>query len=438
VKKMMRRSEIRNELDCFEPGNIFEKIYGPEAIGEQIERYRKLVEFHDTHFQQKEIHLFSTPGRTEIGGNHTDHSGGLVLAAGVNLDAIAVASRSSDRVITLFSEGYSEPFIVDTRDLKQKPEEEGNTKALIRGICSRFEERGYRIGGFNACMTSSVSIGSGLSSSASIEVLIGTIINTLYNDGRVGLLDLSKIGQYAENVFFCKPCGLMDQIACAYGGIVFIDFEELDRPKVKKLDVDFSRSECQLVVVETGSDHADLTAEYASIPREMRAAAKALPAGLRCRDVTLETLVRHIGHLRPHVSDRALLRLYHFVTENARVKQEVSALEREDFKTFFRCVAESGNSSMRWLQNSFSMKVPENQGITLALAVTEYFLRGISTGACRVHGGGFAGTIQAFLPQESVKEYSELMESAFGKGSVTPLDVRPLGTVSLNSLVSEK
>jgi galactokinase len=435
---MMRRGEIRNILDCVETGNLFEKIYGPEAVGEQIERYRTLVEIHDTHFQQKEIHFFSTPGRTEIGGNHTDHSGGLVLAAGVNLDSIAVASRSQDGVITLFSEGYPEPFIVDTGDLERKPEEEGNTKALIRGICSRLEEKGYRIGGFNACMTSSVSIGSGLSSSASIEVLLGTIINTLYNNGRVGLLDLAKIGQYAENVFFCKPCGLMDQITCAYGGVVFIDFEQLDRPEVRKLDVDFSRSGCRLVVVDTGSDHADLTDEYASIPREMRTAAHALAEGLRCRDVTLEELIRNIGRSRRRVSDRALLRLFHFVTENERVKQEVSALEREDFTAFFRCVAESGNSSIRWLQNSFSMKMPENQGITLALALTEDFLRGNSAGACRVHGGGFAGTIQAFLPQESIKEYSGLMEGVFGAGCVTLLDIRPLGTVCLNELVFEK
>jgi galactokinase len=219
---------------------------------------------------------------------------------------------------------------------------------------------------------------------------------------------------------------------------VFIDFKNLDRPKVKKLEVDFSRSGCRLMVVETGSDHADLTDEYASVPREMSAAAEALPEAPRCRDVTLENLVRNIGRIRPRVSDRALLRLYHFITENERVKQEVSALERGDFETFFRCVAESGNSSMRWLQNSFSTKAPQNQGVTLALALTEHFLKERSTGACRVHGGGFAGTIQAFLPQGSVEEYTSLMERAFGRGCVTPLNVRTLGTVSLNSLVPEK
>ncbi len=435
---MRGRGEIRNILESAEAKNLFEKVYSSRAVVEQLSRYKTLVGFHDSHFQQREIHLFSTPGRTEIGGNHTDHSGGCVLAAGVNLDSIAVASVSSDGVITLYSEGYSQPFVVDTRDLEKRPDEEGSTSALVRGICSRFKEKGYHIGGFNSCMSSSVSIGSGLSSSASIEVLLGTIINTLFNEGRVDLLELSKIGQYAENVYFRKPCGLMDQIACAYGGVVFIDFRNLERPKVKKVEVDFSRSGCRLMVVETGSDHADLTDEYASVPREMSAAAEALPEALRCRDVTLEILVRNIRNLRSSVSDRALLRLYHFITENERVKQEVSALERKDFEAFFQCVAESGNSSMRWLQNSFSTRTPQNQGVTLALALTKHFLKGRSTGACRVHGGGFAGTIQAFVPRGSVREYTLLMESAFGNGCATPLNVRPHGTISINSLLPEK
>ena len=414
--------------------NLFSVLYGRETdlIEFNIKRYETVVRLFVEKFGDGDIQLFSTPGRTEIGGNHTDHNHGRVLAASVNLDSIAAVSKTNNNFITIYSDGFEHPFIVDLTGFDPIKEEEGTTASLIRGIAARVKQLNYNNGGFNAYISSNVLIGSGLSSSASIEVLIGTILNYLYNDGRIPASEIAIIGQFAENIYFGKPCGLMDQTACAVGGIVTIDFNNPKNPIVKKVDFDFNQQNYSLVVIDTGGNHADLTDDYASIPQEMKSVATLL-GGEVGRDIILDNLLDNLHVIRPDVGDRAVLRMIHFLNENERVIEQVVSLENNDFKTFLKLVNESGNSSNKWLQNSFTIKNPREQGINIALAVTENYLAKIGEGACRVHGGGFAGTIQVFLPNKSVEDYFSLMENIFGKGSVQVLNIRSLGTIHVNS-----
>lgn len=433
---MITLEQLKEKLNSDKGRQLLAKLYGqaPEIVEKQIDRYVQVVERYYQLFPQeahKGFYLFSAPGRTEIGGNHTDHNAGRVLAAGISLDAIAVASPSKEDAIRVYSEGYTDPFVVELNSLVPRKEEEGTTSALIRGIASRMRELGYRVGGFNAYIASQVLGGSGLSSSACIEVLLGNIINHLYNDGKIDEILLAKIGQYAENVYFNKPCGLMDQIACAVGGFVTIDFKDFDNPLVRKIDFDFAAQNYSLLVINTGGSHADLTDDYASVPREMKAVASALGKKV-CRELTMEEVIQNIPRLRKQVGDRAILRAMHFLAEDQRVVRQVEALERGDFGDFLRLVNESGNSSWKWLQNCYTTQNPHEQGITLALSVTENFLKGSGKGACRVHGGGFAGTVLVFMPNELLDEYVKLMEDIFGKGSVTVLSIRPYGTLCID------
>lgn len=298
-------------------------------------------------------------------------------------------------------------------------------------MAARFKELGYNIGGFNSYISSDVLGGSGLSSSASIEVLLGTIINYLFNDGQIDVKLLAKIGQYAENVYFGKPSGLMDQMACAVGGFVTIDFKDSENPIVRKVDFDFESQDYSLLVVDTGGNHADLTEDYASIPTEMKAIAKAL-GGQVCRDITMDEVIENMPRLRKEVNDRAVLRAMHFLNEDHRVTQQVKALEEGNFKEFLCLINDSGNSSWKWLQNCFTTHNPLEQGITLALALTEDFIHKNGEGACRVHGGGFAGTIQVFLPKEKVEAYVNEIEPIFGEGSVSVLNIRPYGAIKVD------
>jgi len=429
---MLTAQEISKKLEAQSVRKLFGELYGNEesVIDYQIERYRRLVSKYAEIFQDNagEIQIFSTPGRTEVGGNHTDHNHGHVLAAGVNLDSIAVACKTENMMVTVHSKGYPEPFIVDLNDLEVKEEEKETTFALIRGIAARLNQLGYEIGGFNAYISSDVLPGSGLSSSASIEVLLGTIFNHLYNKGEIDVQLLAKVGKYAENIYFGKPSGLMDQMACAVGGFVAIDFKDPDKPIVKKVNFDFTAQGYSLLVVNTGGNHADLTEDYASVPTEMKSIAEAL--GVRvCRELSMEQIITNIPMLREKVNDRAILRAMHFIAEDQRVIEQVKALEENQFERFLNLIRDSGNSSWKWLQNCFTTHNPGEQGITLALAVTEDFLNKKGKGACRVHGGGFAGTIQVFMPLEYVDEYVGLMESIFGDKSVTPLSIRPYGAI---------
>jgi len=417
---------------------LFGILYGKDedTVKSQVRRYRHLLDNYRQHFPEDsgDVHLFSTPGRTEVGGNHTDHNAGRVLAAAVNCDTIAAACKTNDGRIVIYSEGYPDVFDVDLSSLDPVTGERETTASLIRGTAARFRELGYSIGGFHAYVTSTVARGSGLSSSASIEVLIGTILNALYNDNRIHPAILAQTGQYAENVYFGKPSGLMDQMACAIGGFITIDFKDSNKPEYRKLDFDLSAYGYSLLVVDTGGNHADLTHDYAEIPGEMKMIACALGKKV-LRELTIEDVLDNIPLLREKAGDRAILRAMHFFMDNQRVVEQAKALEENRFADFLRLVRESGSSSWRLLQNCCTIQNPREQGVTLALALTENFISRLGEGACRVHGGGFAGTIQVYLPDTSVDEYCHLMEGVFGKKSVTVLKIRPYGTLYLNDMI---
>jgi galactokinase len=420
-------------MDIQKNRSIFKKLYGYDdyVLKSQQKRYDKLSNDFTTHFGIQTPQLFSTPGRTEIGGNHTDHNHGRVLAASVNVDSIAAAAKNNSDKITLFSEGYAEPFEVKLDDLSAQESEQGTTAALVRGIATRVQQLQYKIGGFEAYVTSDVLPGSGLSSSASIEVLLGTIFNALFNEGKIPPETIAMIGQFAENVYFGKPCGLMDQMTCAVGGIVSIDFKNPQMPLVKKVDFDFSVRDYRLLVVNTGGSHADLTDDYAAVPAEMKAVAKFFGNEV-CREINYGEFISRIKEMRPKVGDRAILRALHFIQDNERVLQQVEALEADKFELFLELVKASGNSSFKWLQNSYSTKDVSEQGVSLALALTEKYISEIQAGACRVHGGGFAGTIQVFLPTFAVPKYIDQMEAVFGENSVLVLTIRQAGTMVIS------
>ena len=424
-------------LDFKKLRSIFSEIYCSKddiILSKKIELFEELVEKFKKIFQKNDLHFFSTPGRTEIGGNHTDHNHGRVLAGSVNLDSIAVAAKTGSNTVTVHSEGYAEPFIVNLDQLEKIADEKETTSALIRGIVARFNQLGFQIGGFNAFITSDVLPGSGLSSSASIEVLIGTIFNYLFNNGKISPQQIAIIGQFAENEYFGKPCGLMDQTTCAVGGIVTIDFKHPKEPVVKKVNFDFASQNYSLLVVDTEGNHANLTDEYASIPREMKSVAIEFNVEV-CREIQYGEFIKKIKILRPKVGDRAILRAFHFLGDNDRVAKQVEALELGDFQKFLSLVNASGNSSFKWLQNIYTTKNVHEQGVSLALAITEKYISDIGEGACRVHGGGFAGTIQVFLPNAAVSEYIELIESVFGEGKAVVLSIRPYGTIYLNQFM---
>jgi galactokinase len=364
---------------------------------------------------------FTAPGRTELGGNHTDHNNGKVLAAAVQLEAAAVAEPCEGR-IEVRSGGWDQTFLVELDDLAPRAEEYGKTEALLRGVAAHFQKRGHRWGGFRACIESSVLQGSGLSSSAAFEVLAGAILSSFYNDGSVSPAELAMIGQAAENGHFGKPCGLMDQMASALGGVVAIDFHHPAAPEVKKLQVDFAAEGWSLCIVNTKGSHADLTPEYAAIKNEMNQVAGHFGRTV-LRDVNERSFYDELPSLASRLSHRALLRAIHFFEENHRVEAMVAALEEDRINTYLDLVNASGRSSSQYLQNAFPPGVPAEQPIPLALALTERFLGG--EGACRVHGGGFAGTIQAYVPLNRRREYIKFMETVFGPGSVIELTVRP-------------
>jgi galactokinase len=394
----------------------------------QKKRYDRLNEKFKQTFGDTEVSFISVPGRTEIAGNHTDHNHGRVLAASIDLDSVAAVSKNNDNKVVLFSEGFPEPFSVSLDDLKPHADEAGKTSALIRGIAAQIKKEGYAIGGFNAVLQSNVLVGSGLSSSASIEVLIGGIFSCLYNDGKISSERLAIIGQYAENNYFGKPCGLMDQLACATGGIVAIDFKDPQKPEIEKVSFNFFAQDYNVVVVNTGGNHADLTEDYASIPEEMKKIAGAFGASV-CREINYDMLLNNIIELRGKFGDRAVLRAMHFLEENERVSKQVNALKENNFGKFLELVKESGNSSFRWLQNCYTIKNVSEQGVSLALALTENYLGTIGQGVCRVHGGGFAGTVQVFIPNKHLAGYVEFIEKIFGKGSAIALKIREQGVV---------
>ncbi len=409
------------------------RLYSPRkaALAAQQERISRLLDCFCTTFpgRARAAH-FSSPGRTEVGGNHTDHNGGRVLAAAVDLDILAAAAPNTDGLIRLHSEGYV-PDLVDSSELAQVAGEKYSAAALIRGVCARFKQLGYQAGGFDAVATSTVPKGSGLSSSAAYEVLVATILNHLYNGGQIDPVQIAQISQFAENQYFGKPCGLMDQTTSAVGGFVTIDFRDSDHPLVRKVDFDFASSGYTLVIVDTWGDHADLTEEYAAVRNEMKAVALALGAPI-LRPLSEDLVLQNIPSLRQQVSDRAILRAIHFFRDDRRVVDQVAALEANDFPRFLQLVTASGRSSWMQLQNCYSHNAIAHQGIPMALTLSEALLG--ERGAWRVHGGGFAGTIQAFVPDDLLAKYVAAMENACGEGSCHCIQVRLEGAALVMGL----
>lgn len=400
------------------------KLYGEKALNAQRERYQKAEKaFEELFGAQENTMIFSASGRTEVGGNHTDHNRGKVLAAAVSLDVIAFVVPTADGVITVKSEGFPQD-IVDVSDLSVKEADKNTSAALIRGVADAFKRDGLSVGGFKAYTTSNVLKGSGISSSAAFEVLIGTILSHLYNGGKVSPVKIAQFAQYAENAHFGKPSGLMDQMASSVGGFIEIDFADTANPIIDAISYDFASSGYSLCIVDTKGNHADLTPEYAAIPLEMKSVAKFFGKN-ELRDITREQLWENITEVRKACGDRAVSRAFHFFDENERVDREAAALRKGDVETFLREVTASGNSSFKYLQNIFASVDSKEQGMVLGLYTAEKVLNG--RGACRVHGGGFAGTIQAFVPNDLLEKFISEMEHLFGKGSCYNLFIRPLG-----------
>ena len=378
-------------------------------------------------FGEKATYVFSAPGRTELSGNHTDHQHGQVLAAAVNLEMLAWVKPNNTTMIRVMSEGYSVISEIDVTDLEIKENEKNTTNALIRGVAAKFIQMGCEVKGFDAYVTSTVLPGSGLSSSAAYETLIGTIINHLYYGAKATAVEVAQIGQWAENVYFGKPCGLMDQTASSVGSVIGIDFADNANPIVEKIDLDLTANGYALCIIDSGADHADLTDEYAAITVELKNVCRIFGKEF-LRDVDEDEFYANIANVRQVAGDRATLRAMHVFAENKRVEAQKAALRANDFDTFLKYVTESGLSSWRFLQNVTPKGRDEYQEVAFALALSEKLLAG-TKGVCRVHGGGFAGTIQAFVPLEILDTFKTEIEKVLGEGKCHVLSVRAEGGV---------
>ena len=428
------------DIDNLIRSGKLEDVYGsdPAIITYQKERIERAVKGYEEHYGKcDDLHIFSAAGRSEIGGNHTDHQRGHVLAASLNIDSLAIASAVSDNTITLHSEGY-DTFKIDLAAL-DTDRSGGDTAALIRGVVAGFIKKGFKTGGFNAYVTSDVLGGSGLSSSASFESLVGVILSGLYNNTEISNIDIAKIGQYAENHYMNKPCGLMDQMACSVGGFVHIDFARSgdgdtlfddSYPKVERIDFDPADYGYSLVITDTKASHADLTDDYAAIPQEMKAVAAYFGKEV-LSEVSEDEFIKKIPEIRKITGDRAIMRTIHFFDENNRVKAEAESLLEGDFDRFLRRFASSARSSFEYLQNIYSVKHPEQQGVTIALAMSDVILSSPLKGIARVHGGGFAGTIQTFVKTEYADEYIQAMNTLLGDGCAKKYSIRKYGCVQI-------
>ena len=386
-----------------------------------------LDEFQRLFGDDREVRIFSAPGRTEIGGNHTDHQHGRVLAAGIELDVIAIVSENNDNKIKIKSKGYDYEE-VDLTDLSEKSEEAGKSRALVRGMAAAFKNKGKNLAGFDAYTESRVLKGSGMSSSAAYEVLIGTVINGLFNESAESAITIAKMAQYAENVYFGKPCGLMDQMASSVGGMIYIDFSDTENPYVEKINYNLADYGLSLCIVDTGGSHADLTDDYADIISEMKSAASVFGKKY-LGEISKTDFYNNLSAVREKAGDRGVLRTIHFLNENERVLKQKSALKNNLTEEFLGLINESGDSSYTLLQNLYSAKNPKNQPLPLAIAATKTFLK--EQGAARVHGGGFAGTIQAFVPNCMLEDYKKYIEKIFGKGSCHVLKIRNFGGIEI-------
>ncbi len=418
----MNITEIKQKIENGAFDKDFAMLYGDVSAARA--RYSAACDSFCGIFPERDgIRLFSAPGRTEVGGNHTDHQHGCVLAGGVNLDVIAVVAPNNDGKVRIKSEGY-DMDVIDIAELEKNEAEHGRASALIRGVLSRFKELGCALSGFNAYTTSNVLKGSGLSSSAAFEVLVGNIVNGMFFEAKADEITVAKIGQYAEREYFGKPCGLLDQMASSLGGFTYADFFDPSEPITEKINLDIHSFGYTLCVVDTGGNHANLTQDYADITIECKKISNALGVDF-LRDADSDRFYKSIPELRRSCGDRAVLRAFHFFNEQNRVEEQKAALKAGDFESFLRLVNESGNSSYDYLQNLYSNSDVAEQGLPLAIAFTKRFLNG--RGACRVHGGGFAGTIQCYIPTEILADYKKMIESVFGCGSCCVLNIRPVG-----------
>ena len=427
----MKASEIISGLRAGAYDDRLTALYGGDRLEAQRDRWTGAAEsFADLYGDMDGAAVFSVPGRSEISGNHTDHNHGRVLAASIDLDIIAVAAPCGCGRIRVKSEGFDED-VVDITDLSPDKFPDYSSASIIAGMCDGLAKRGYKYGGFCAYTTNDVLKGSGMSSSAAFEVMIGNILNHFCNGGAIDAPTIAKTAQYSENVFFGKPCGLMDQTACAVGGFVYIDFADPQNPVIEPLKFDLSEAGYSLCITSTGGNHADLNEDYASVPAEMKAVAKELGAEV-LRGFTFADLLPRIPALREKLGDRAILRAIHFIGENDRVEKQAEALKNGDLCGFLDGVTASGLSSWTKLQNVYTTKNVSEQGLSLALSVSEIALKDTAKkAACRVHGGGFAGTIQAFVPQENVAAYKQTLDSVFGEGACKALKIRPQGAVKV-------
>ena len=417
---------IGQKLNSGELDDALRYLYG-DALNTQKQKYAALINAFESAFgDSDDAVLFSAPGRSEIGGNHTDHQLGRVLAATVTMDTRAVVAPRIDNVVRIHSQGYT-PLCVSLDHLSPEATEENASEALVRGIAERFTQTGRNIGGFDAVTASDVPKGSGLSSSAAFSILVSTIFSELYNNGKITPVEQALASKYAENKHFGKPSGLMDQLACAIDGFVMMDFEQPEQPKIEKIDCDLAALGYEICIVNCGGNHADLTPEYAAVTKEMGDVARYFGKSV-LREVDEKEFYASLGQLRKTVSDRALLRAMHFFGDNARVPKQAEALKQKDMETFRSLMNESGRSSFMLLQNVCPTDASE-RGLALALALSERMLAG--KGAWRVHGGGFAGTILALVPLELLSAYQSQMEHVFGQGCCYRFAVRPVGGIKI-------
>ena len=423
-------------LESEKSRKLMAALYGETAVEANIERYQNLVKSFQKKFAEEDITLFSSPGRTEISGDHTDHNHGKVLAGSINLDCVGVAAKNNSSKVHIISETFNQSFIIDLNDLSPSDKKAG-TIDLVKGLLQGFKESGYEVGGFNAYITSNVISAAGVSSSASFEMLLCSILNTFFNEGRMDTVAYAHIGKYSENVYWDKASGLLDQMACAVGGLITIDFMEPASPVVEKIDFDFSSQNHSLIIVNTGKGHADLRADYSSVPIEMKKVAEFFGKEV-CAQITEEEVIEHLAEVRAYAGDRSVLRALHFFEENKRVEAEVKALKEGRFTDFLMNITASGNSSWKWLQNCFTNSAYQEQGITVALALTELFIAEKQRGACRVHGGGFAGVIMAMLPNDLVDEYVAYIEKALGEGNAYRMSIRPYGAICFDTVMEEQ
>ena len=429
----MNQEHTLKLLESEKAKKLLGELYGKAAVAENQKRYEDLVGKFVKEFGEKDLYLFSSPGRTEISGNHTDHNHGKVLAGSINLDCVGVAAVNDTNFVNIVSETFNQSFTIDLNHLEPSDRMAG-TVDLVKGLLKGFEKSGYEVGGFDAYVTSNVISAAGVSSSASFEMLLCSMLNTFFNAGKMDTVAYAHIGKYSENHYWNKASGLLDQMACAVGGLITIDFLEPQAPVVEKIDFDFASQNHSLIIVNTGKGHADLSADYSSVPNEMKKVAQFFGKEV-CAEIKEQDVIDHLAELRAYAGDRSVLRALHFFEENKRVEADRRALKENRFGDFLDGITSSGNSSWKWLQNCYTNSNVQEQGISIALALTEMFIAEKKRGACRIHGGGFAGVIMAMLPNDLVDEYVAYIEKAMGEGSAYRMSIRPYGAICVNQML---